>query len=463
MKTGGLGDVSAALPAALYALGIDIRVLMPGYAAVKEADPKAAELAQFTVLGHKVRLLDSKLPSGVPLIVVDAPELYERLGGPYQQDSGDDWPDNAMRFGVLSLVAAILGTEMSPLPWRPNVVHCNDWPTALAPLLLRYATHPHSACLITVHNLAFQGVFPYSETEKLQLPDGSLGVEGLEFYGKVSFLKGALVYADAINTVSPTYAREIQTPEVGFGLDGVLRARAKDLSGILNGIDTALWNPETDPWIPSRYGAASLDKKAANKRALKERLGLAGPDDVPLAAIVSRLTHQKGIDLIVDALPHLARIPVQVAIVGSGEQALVEHIREAQQRHPGHLASFIGFDEGLAHLVEAGADMFLMPSRYEPCGMNQMYSQRYGTPPIANATGGLVDTIVDDGADAATGFLLRELSVKGLVAAVERAVAAHRDPTHWARLQQHGMARDFGWDRAALAYADIYARIRSTS
>jgi len=465
VKTGGLGDVSAALPAALHAQGIDVRVLLPGYPAVKAADPKAAELASFKVLGHKVRLLDSKLASGVPLIVVDAPELYERLGGPYQQDSGADWEDNAMRFGVLSLAAAILGTQLSPLAWRPDVVHCNDWPTALAPVYLAFAAERHAASLLTVHNLAFQGVLPYAETAKLELPAESLGMEGLEFYGQVSFLKGGLVYADAINTVSPTYAREIQTAELGFGLDGVLRSRAKHLSGILNGIDMALWNPETDPWIPSRYGVATLDRKAANKRALKARLGLAGSDDVPLAAIVSRLTHQKGIDVLVDALPRLARIPVQVAIVGAGEHALVDRIRAARVRHPDHLGTFIGFDEGLAHLVEAGADLFLMPSRFEPCGMNQMYSQRYGTPPIAHATGGLVDTVVDDGRDPAadTGFLMRELGADALVAAVERAVAARSDGAHWARLQKHGMTKDFGWERAARAYAGIYARIRSTS
>jgi starch synthase len=385
------------------------------------------------------------------------------VGGPYQQDDGADWKDNSVRFGVLSLTAAILGTGISPLDWRPEVVHCNDWPTALAPVYLRFALGPHAGSLVTIHNLAFQGVFPYSEMEALELPDETFGVEGLEFYGKFSFLKGGLVYASAINAVSPTYAREIQTPELGFGMDGVLRARARDLYGILNGIDMALWNPETDPWIPSRYGAATLEKKAPNKRALKERLDLRGSDNVPLAAIVSRLAHQKGIDVILDALPQLARIPVQVGIIGSGDAALVERIRAA--RDPAYLGSFIGFDEGLAHLVEGGADMFLMPSRYEPCGMNQMYSQRYGTPPIAHATGGLVDTIVDDGGEPAqaTGFLMKELSVNSLVAEVERAVAAYRDRGHWTRLQKNGMAKDFGWDQAAREYAEIYARVRSTS
>ncbi len=459
MKTGGLGDVSAALPAALHALGHDVRVLMPRYTAVREADPRAPELAHFTLFGHKVRLLDTKLPSGVPLIAIDAPALYDREGGPYQHDHGADWEDNAIRFGVLSRVAALLGTQASPLPWRPEVVHCNDWPAALAPLYLHHAKGRRAASLVTIHNLAFQGLFTYEETRPIEIPEASLGTDGVEFYGKVSFLKGGLVRADAINTVSPTYAREIQAEELGFGLDGVLRMRAKDLSGILNGIDTALWNPETDPWIPSRYGAQSLEKKAKNKRALKQRLGLDGPDDIPLALCVSRLVHQKGIDLIIGAAARFAKIPMQLGVVGVGEQALIAQLRSAALAHPQSVGTFIGFDEEVAHLAEAGADMFLMPSRFEPCGMNQMYSQRYGTPPVANSTGGLIDTVVD----GETGFLMKEASVSELVKGVERAARAYHDPAQWRRLQRNGMARDFGWDSAAREYAALYARIKSTS
>jgi starch synthase len=464
VKTGGLGDVSAALPAALHELGHDVRVLLPRYPSVRDADPGAPELAHFTVLGHKVRLLDSKLPSGVPLIAIDAPSLYDRGGGPYQRDNGDDWEDNAIRFGVLSRVAAILGTDASPLPWRPDVVHSHDWPAALAPLYLRFAEGRRAGSLFTIHNLAFQGIFTYAEARSLELPAASLGTEGVEFYGKVSLMKAALVYADAINTVSPTYAREIQAEEHGFGLDGVLRARKGDLFGILNGIDTALWNPETDPWIPQRYGARTLDRKAASKRALKERLGLAGPDDVALGVAVSRLAHQKGIDLIVEAIPRMLGMPVQVAIVGAGEKTLIEQLRAAQRRHPGDVGTFVGFDESIAHLAEAGGDFFLMPSRYEPCGMNQMYSQRYGTPPVANATGGLIDTVVDPGsAEDATGFLMKEASAAALVQAVQRAADAYGKPAQWSRLQRNGMAKDFGWGNAARAYAALYARIRATS
>ncbi len=476
VKTGGLGDVSAALPAALRSLGIDARVLLPGYTDVLEADAGAIELARLTVLDQPVRLLESKLPGGVPLIVVDSPALYARGGGPYQADDGDDWEDNALRFGVLSRVAALLGAAGSPLEWRPDVVHCNDWPTAIAPAYLRYGPRPHAATLTTIHNLAFQGVFESSEIAQLQLPPESLGIEGLEYHGRVSFLKGGLVYSDAINTVSPTYAREIQAPELGFGLDGVLRARSNVLYGVLNGIDTALWNPQTDPWIPSRFGPLTLERKLANKLALKQRLGLGGKSDVPLLAMVTRLTHQKGIDLVTAAAGALLATPAQLVVVGTGERELMDKVKSMQERHPQAVATFVGFDEPLAHLVEGGADMFLMPSRFEPCGMNQMYSQRYGTPPIVSATGGLLDTVTDESwapasagattasmAAKATGFLMRERTSEALLETVGRAMAAWRDARRWRALQLNGMAKDFGWAAAAKQYAAIYARIRSTS
>jgi starch synthase len=459
VKTGGLGDVSAALPEALRSAGIDARVLLPGYTPVLDAAPGAREIARLTVLGRAVRLLESKLPSGVPLIVVDAPTLYARSGGPYQDAAGADWNDNALRFGVLSKLAALLGAEHSPLEWRPDIVHCNDWPTALAPLFLRFARGHRAATLLTIHNLAFQGIFSFDHVKPLELPHESVGLQGAEFYGKVSFLKGGIVYADAINTVSPTYAREIQTHELGFGMDGVLRGRAKDLHGVLNGIDTRAWDPQHDALIPARYGPDTLDAKLTDKRALKQRVGLAGPHEVPLAAIVSRLTHQKGIDILVEAIPELAKIPIQVAVVGAGDRDLVEQLRVAREKYPETLGLYVGFDEQAAHLAEAGGDMFLMPSRFEPCGMNQMYSQRYGTPPVANATGGLIDTV----ADGESGYLLGELSAAGLVAAVRRAVEDYRDPARWRRVQRNGMARDFGWGAAARAYAAIYGRIKASA
>jgi len=465
VKTGGLGDVSGALPPALAALGIDVRVLLPGYAPVLRQVSGARTLAQLHLLGRRARVLESKLAEGVPLLVLDCPELYDRGGGPYQADDGGDWDDNALRFGVLSRAAALLASGSSPLEWRPDVVHCHDWPTAVAPLYMKLDAGARAASVLTIHNLAFQGVFPYGEIDALEIPDEARGLEGMEFHGRASFLKAGIVYADAVTTVSPTYAREIQTPELGFGLEGVLRMRADCLHGVLNGIDTKVWNPQNDPHLASPYGVLTLERKLANKRLLKKRMQLAGPDDRLLLGCVSRITHQKGIDVIAAAIPRLTAMGVQLALVGTGDREMTTALKAAEAKHKGDVAVFVGFDEALAHLVEAGADAFLMPSRFEPCGMNQMYSQRYGTPPIANATGGLVDTIVDDshGPKGATGFLLRAASVEQLVAGVERALHAHRDPAHWKKLQLNGMTRDFGWEPAARAYRAIYEGLRSTS
>jgi starch synthase len=459
VKTGGLGDVSAALPAALRAIGVDARVLMPGYRAVLDAMHGAKDLGRFDVFGHSVRLLEGTLPGEVPLIVVDQPDLFDRRGGPYQSDEGNDWEDNGLRFGVLSKVAAVLGSMQCPLAWRPHVVHCNDWPTALAPAFLRFAKGRHAASLTTIHNLAFQGIFEPAQVRRLELPPESYGTAGLEFYGRISFLKGGLVYADAINTVSPTYAREIQTEELGFGLEGVLRMRRDVLHGVLNGVDTDIWNPRTDALIAARYDEDGLAAKRDNKRALKERVGLGGDLDRPLLAMVTRLTHQKGIDLVIDAAASLIGLGAQLLVVGTGDRDLVGRLHALQAHHPHEVGLFIGFDESLAHLVEAGADMFLMPSRFEPCGMNQMYSQRYGTPPIANATGGLVDTIDDE----ATGFLMRSATPQALLEATRRALAAYRDAARWQAIQRSGMAKDFGWASAARAYVGIYEKIKLIS
>jgi starch synthase len=459
VKTGGLGDVSAALPAALAAAGADVCVLLPGYSEVLAGAGATVELGRLFVLGHRVRLLAARLPNGVPLWIVDCPSLYVRDGGgPYQTDAGPDWQDNALRFGVLSKVAAVLGSDASPVEWRPDVVHCNDWPTALAPVHLRFASGRRASTLLTIHNLAFQGVFPFPEAVPLELPPQSFGVDGIEFYGRASFLKGGIVCAEAVNTVSPTYAREIKTRDLGFGLDGALRGLGDRLHGVLNGIDTAIWDPETDPYIASNYGRATLEKKAPNKTKLRARMGLEFTSDRPLAGMVTRLTQQKGIDLVTNAADALVEMGLQVAVVGTGERELVDQLEAVARRHPENFAVFVGFDEGLAHLLEAGADMFLMPSRFEPCGMNQMYSQRYGTPPVANATGGLVDTIADD-AVLPTGFLMDEPTVAALVATVRRALATYRDPTQWRAIQLNGMAKDFGWTQAAAQYAEIYRKI----
>ena len=467
-KVGGLGEVSAALPAALRALQVDARILLPGYPGVIAAAGDVRELARLTPFEapFEARLLMAHLPNGVPLIILDCPRLYARAGGPYQNEAGEDWDDNGWRFGLLSKVAAILGSESSPLNWRPQIIHCNDWPVALAPAYLHYTPQPRAAAVMTVHNLAFQGNFEPDLVASLGLPPSSFSVDGLEFHGRMSFIKAGLLYADAITTVSPTYAREIQSETLGFGMDGLLRLRRDSLFGILNGIDTAVWNPETDPLIAQRYSAGNLHNKLLNKQALQQRLRLSLEPEIPLLGVVSRFTHQKGIDVLVEAASRLVELPAQLVALGTGERELENALRTVAARHPGNIALAIGYDENLAHLIEAGADMFLMPSRFEPCGLNQMYSQRYGTPPIARATGGLADTIIDCNPGtleigSASGFLFHQLTAADLLSAVRRAVAMYRDRSSWRVLQQNGMARYFGWDTAAKQYAEIYARLAS--
>jgi starch synthase len=448
-KTGGLGDVSGALPAALRSLGHDVRVLIPGYAAVLDGLPAAREAARLDLLGQPGRLLETE-----DFVVVDCPPLYRRDGGPYQNAQGEDWPDNPLRFGLLCRVAALLGGDATPLAWRPQVVHCNDWPAGLTPVYLSFEKN-RVAALMTVHNLAFQGLCDASWMKALALPAATFSIEGVEFYGRLSFLKGGLAYADAITTVSPSYAREIQTEELGCGLDGLLRARREVLSGIANGIDTDEWDPQRDARIAGRYGPWTLERKGANKEALQRRLGLALDPAAPLLGTVCRFTEQKGIDLVVGAIDELVGLPAQLAVLGTGERRYEDELRAAAVRHRGAMAVGVGFDEGLAHLVEAGADLFLMPSRFEPCGLNQMYSQRYATPPVARATGGLLDTI----ADGETGFLFEGVSSAALVAAVRRALDARRDARRWREIQRRGMERDFSWAAPARQYAALYSRL----
>ncbi len=466
VKTGGLGDVSGALPAALRALGLDARVLLPGYPQVLKQLPGLREAARVAPLAAlpAARLLEGHAPAGVPCVVLDCPPLYDRPGGPYQDASGADWADNALRFGQLSRVAALLGGAASPLAWRPDVIHCNEWQAALAPAYLHYAELTPAATLVTVHNLGFQGLFEAQILGALGLPPESFNPDGVEFYGRLSFLKAGLRFADAISTVSPTYALEIQTDALGFGLQGLLRERRDCLRGIVNGIDTEAWNPAADPAIACHYDAARLAAKAGNKLALQRRVGLASTAKMPLLAVVSRLTEQKGVDWLLEIAPEILTLPAQLVLLGTGDAHLEEGFRALARRHPREVSVTIGFDEALAHQIEAGADAFLMPSRFEPCGMNQMYSQRYGTPPVVRATGGLADTVVDCSpaalaAGSATGFAFYEASAAALLACLRRAVDAWQDGATWRALQRNGMAKDFSWSESARRYAEIYAGI----
>jgi starch synthase len=465
VKTGGLGDVIGALPQALRGLGLDVRLLLPGYRDVLSALPENDVCGRIEpVADLPAALIKESRTADGHYYVVDCPELYVRPGGPYQDEHGGDWADNARRFGLLSLAAAALARSDSPISWQPDLLHVHDWQAALAAAYLAFASGAHAPVVVTVHNLAFQGTFDPEWVSRLGLPPEAWSMHGVEYYGRLSFLKAGIYYADAVTTVSASYAREIQTPALGMGLEGLLAARAERLHGIVNGIDDAVWNPRTDRHIASRYSAASLWRKGANKRALRERLNLEMRDDAPVIGIVSRLTPQKGIDLVAEAAPLIVGQPAQLAVLGSGEHDFETALSALAKRYPRQIGVVLGFDEALAHLIEAGADAFLMPSRFEPCGMNQMYSQRYGTVPIVHATGGLIDTVVDCRPETladstATGFAFTEASAEAVRTHVERCVNAWRDPGTWRRLQRNGMARDFSWSASARAYAELYAAL----
>jgi starch synthase len=462
IKTGGLADVSAALPAALMGMGAEMRVLVPGYPQVMEALKTKGRAAILPALPGvpPAQLIASKLPSGVPVLVIES-ALYQRNGGPYQDVTGNDWSDNDLRFGLLSYVGALLSTQDSPFPWKPDIVHCNDWQAGLIPVYLHFAAGARAKTLITIHNLAFQGIFPAETSARLGLPPQAFALNGVEYYGQTSFLKGGLQFADRITTVSPSYADEIQREPLGMGLQGLLSRRNDALIGILNGIDTDAWDPESDPYIERYYNASRLAAKQDNKRALQLRMGLRDEPDIPLLGTVSRLTHQKGHDVLADIAAELVKLPAQLVVLGSGDPALQRRFQELAQSHPGAIAVQIGFDEGLSHQIEAGADSFLMPSRFEPCGLNQMYSQRYGTPPVVHATGGLRDSVVDCTPETlkqrtATGFMFAPLNADALLEACLRAVTAYRDKRIWRQLQKNAMSRDFSWEARAQQYLDLY-------
>ncbi|MGH8677164.1 MAG: glycogen synthase GlgA [Burkholderiales bacterium] len=462
IKTGGLADVSGALPQALAALGVDIRVLVPGYPQVKRAlktKGRAAALPKLPGVAP-AQLLASKLPTGVPLLVVDC-SIYERPGGPYQDVSGADRPDNDLRFGLLSYVAALLATSASPFAWSPDILHCNDWQTGLAPAYLHYVDTRKAPTLMTIHNIAYQGVFALDTATRLGLPPRAELADGVEYYGRMSFLKSGLQYADRINTVSASYAEEIQTEAFGMGMHGLLSHRRMVLSAILNGIDTDAWDPDNDPYIERYYNAARLAQKEDNRKALRVRLKLPDQSEIPLFATVGRLAEQKGLDILLEIAPDLIALPAQLAVLGSGDAELQSRFQALARAHPGRVAVQIGFDEGLSHQIEAGADIFVMPSRYEPSGLNQMYSQRYGTPPVVHATGGLKDSVVDTNPQTiadktATGFLFSPLNGEMLLETCRRAVLAYANKRLWRQIQKTGMERDFSWKASAGSYLTLY-------
>lgn len=460
VKTGGLGDVMAALPAALGARGEDVRLLLPGFpgflAGIEGLEPVCAVPAP-SWAGEPV-LLRGRVPgSGLTACVLHAPALYDRPGHVYLSPDGRDWPDNHRRFALLGMAAAQIAGGLDEA-WRPEVVHAHDWHAALAPVYMA-TSGVTAASVLTIHNLAFQGLFPAHAFADLGLPIGLFGVDGLEFWGRVSFMKGGLLFADRITTVSPTYAAEIVTPEHGMGLDGVLRSRGGALSGILNGVDYAVWDPAADALLPAPYGPADLAGKARCKAALQAEMGLAADPDAFLLGAVTRLTGQKGFDLVLDAAPSLAGLGCQLAMLGSGEPGLEDGFARLARSDGARIAVRIGYDEALAHRIIAGADAMLVPSRFEPCGLTQLYAMRYGTPPIVRRTGGLADTVTDAREATGTGFLFEAIDPDALLGAATRAALLRRDPSRWEALVRAAMSTDFSWSRAADRYAALYREI----
>lgn len=463
IKTGGLADVAGSLPVALRELKQDVRVILPAYAALMETVTRAHCMAKLNLPQGEVRILIADLPgTELKVWLVDYPPFFDRPGNPYLGPDGIPWHDNADRFALFSQVVVEIAMQRTSLRWHPDVVHCNDWQTGLIPALLSLEKQ-HPPTLFTIHNLAYQGVFPYSTFVALGLPETLWTYQALEFHEQLSFIKGGLVFADKITTVSPTYAEEIQTAEFGYGLEGLLEYRAAHLSGILNGIDMDAWNPESDPNIAGRYSVRQVEKKKVNKVAL-QRLFELPQKEVLLVGFIGRLVFQKGIDIVLQALHELMKLPVQLVFLGTGEYEYEQSLRYFSEQYPERIAVKIGYDEKIAHQIEAGADVFLMPSRFEPCGLNQMYSLRYGTLPLVRDVGGLADTVVDSSpenlvAGTANGFVFSGEQSWDLVKLMRRVLELYAQKTIWKKLQITAMWRDFSWDNSAREYKQLYDQL----
>jgi starch synthase len=470
VKTGGLADVLGALPQALIGQGADVRLLLPGLPAIADAVLHQKLVCQIGPAfgAARVTLRLGRMPySHVPVYVVDAPYLYRRDGSPYQDSAGHEWPDNAQRFALLGWVAAHLAAGEFDAQWVPELLHAHDWHAAMACAYV--AAHPptHTATVFTVHNLAYQGLFPSGDFHLLGLPSAFMASTGLEFHGQLSFMKAGLKFAQRVTTVSPSYAREIATPEFGFGLDGVVRGRGADVSGVLNGVDGTVWDPAADSSLAQRYSAKEPLGKAGCKEALQRELGLRVQADVMLFGVVSRLTSQKGLDLMLAALPGLLKRGGQFVLQGAGEPALEAAFLAMAKAQPAQVAVRIGYDETVAHRLIAGSDAIVLPSRFEPCGLTQLYGLRYGTLPVVRRVGGLADTVVDAGEEAvaagrATGFAFDAATPGALDAALQRAANAFARKPLWQGLMQRAMAQDFSWQSAALHYVALYESLTDT-
>jgi starch synthase len=466
-KTGGLADVSAALPRALAELGADVQLVLPGYPrALLEAADKTIEAELPGASGESTtRLVAARMPdSHLPVHIVDCPSLFQREGTLYQDREGQDWPDNAQRFAHLSRVAAAIATGQFAAGWRADVVHANDWHTGLLPVLLGDNVEQRPRTLFTIHNLAFQGLFAPSIVAALGLPESLVTPDGAEFHGRVSFLKAGIRFSDRLTTVSPTYAREILTPEHGCGLDGLLRERAGDMTGILNGVDYTVWGPGADRVLPARFGPDDVSGKALCKTQVQRELGLATDAEVPLIIWISRITDQKMADVALEILPEVLERSAQVAILGQGDGMLENGFRQLAQRYPGRMAVRISYEEPLAHRLYAGGDLLLHPARFEPCGLTPLYALRYGTIPIVRSVGGLADTIVDVDdetirCETGTGFAFAQPDGRAMLDCIDRALAVFAQPVLWRKIMRRAMTRDFSWQASARHYLSIYQEL----
>lgn len=460
VKTGGLADVTGALPGALGRLGVNVRTIMPAYPDVKARLPKNAPAlhAYSNLFGGPAKVVAARM-EGLDLLLLDAPHLFDRKGGAYGDASGVDWPDNWRRFAAFSRAAADVATGAID-GYQPDIVHAHDWQAAMTLAYLRYGKKPAPPSVMTVHNLAFQGQFPASIFPELGLPAGAMTLDGVEYFGGVGFLKAGLQAASAITTVSQTYAQEIRSPEFGMGLDGLINVRADRLHGILNGIETEQWDPETDEHLNVRFAAKNLKGRGGNRRAIEERFAL-DRDESPLLIVVSRLTWQKGMDILVSQLDAIVAAGVRLAILGSGDAALEGALLAGAARHRGRIGCVIGYDEKLSHLMQGGADAIIIPSRFEPCGLTQLYGLRYGCVPVVARTGGLADTIIDANhaalaAGVATGFHFQPGSGQALVDAVHRLSHVFADKPAWVKMQKQGMRTDVSWDASARDYVGLF-------
>ncbi|MFT4053304.1 MAG: glycogen synthase GlgA [Novosphingobium sp.] len=471
VKTGGLADVAGALPAALAPHGVEMTTLLPGYPSVLAAlGGKRAKAvhAWDSLLGTPARLLAGTLPDGHPLLVLDAPALYSREGGPYSDAAGIDWADNWQRFAALGKAAAEIAAGAILKRGKPqgfDVLHAHDWQAAMAPAYLRYVPLGAGGCrsVITIHNMAFQGWFAPEVFDRIELPASAWALDGVEYHGGLGMLKAGLSSADAITTVSPTYAREIRSSLFGMGLEGLIVERGAAVHGILNGIDANVWNPASDAALAAPYSHRTLDKRRANKRALEAEFGL-DEGDGPIFVVVTRLTWQKGMDVLPEVLDHLVGIGGRLALLGSGDTALERALIEGAARHPGRIGIRIGYDEALSHRMQAGGDAILIPSRFEPCGLTQLYGLAYGCLPVVARTGGLADTVIDANpaalsAGCATGVQFDGVNYDALAAAITRTVQLHAQPEVWERLQKNAMKGDFSWEASGRAYADLYRQL----